>query len=72
MRAELVKWIPATPRHRAYGFCKPEVGERDVIVFGSDIVEGVPYVGAKLEITTRRSHIGGNNRLQAYNVRVVG
>ncbi|WP_298107427.1 hypothetical protein [Bradyrhizobium sp.] len=71
MKAELIKWIPATPRHRAYGFAKPEVGERDVLVFASDIVEGVPYIGAKLEIRTRKTHIGGNNRLQAYDVRVI-
>ena len=71
MRGELIKWVPATLRHGSFGFVKPEQGSRDIVVFGNHVVQGVPYVGATLEFRTRKSHHGGNNRLEAYDVRII-
>lgn len=69
MRAEIIKWVPATASHEAYGFAKPaEGGARDMLVSASRIISGIPFVGARIECKT---HVGSNGRAKAYDVKVI-
>jgi hypothetical protein len=69
MMAEIVKWVPATATHEAYGFAKPATsGARDVLVSAGRIIAGKPFVGATIECKT---HVGINGRAKAYDVRVL-